>query len=135
MTQYVEIDSLVANEFAVELDGEAVSGVFRVSHLRTYATDENGERIKPPFEIAKMVQRDANNPFNTWLRETLEGDEAPTRTLTILAIDDAVTTRKWTAHHARIAEVRYSTFDTGSSVMVEEIYTIAYDGITDEFTT
>lgn len=133
MTKFVEIDSLVANEFALELDGEAVSGIFRISHLRTFATDENGERIMPPFEVSKMVQRNADNPFNTWLRETLDGN-SPTRTVTILAIDDAVTTRKWTAHNARITEVSYSDFDTGASEMIQEVYTIAYDSITDEFT-
>ena len=130
----IEIDSLVANEFALQIDGEEVSGIFRVSYLRTFATDENGERIMPPFEISKMVQRDANNAFNTWLRETLDG-KSPTRTVTIVAIDDAVTTRKWIAHNARITEVRYSDFDTGASEMIQEIYTIAYDSITDEFTT
>jgi hypothetical protein len=131
-----QIDSLIANEFALELDGTAVSGIFSVSGLRTYATDENGQRVKPPFEIAKMVQRDPDNPFNTWLRETTDArdsEERPTRTVTVVAVDDGVETRRWNVTGAWIKEVRYSDFDSSSFEMIAETFLIAYDDISEEW--
>lgn len=136
MSNAKEVDSLVANEFAFEIDGEAVDGIFRISGLSTYATDDDGNRIMPPFEVSKMVQRDADNVFNTWLRETLEArnsDDKPTRTVTVVAVDDGVETRRWTAQNAMIVGVHYSDFDSGSFEMIAETYRIAYDDITDEF--
>lgn len=128
----VQLDSLIANEFAFEIEGERVQGVFRIGSLYTYATDEAGKRIKPPFEIAKMVQRDANNSFNRWLRETIaarDSDERPTRDITVVAVDDGVETRRWTAKNAWIKAVSYSDFDSSSFEMVAETYLIAYDDI------
>lgn len=132
MNNTVQIDSLIANEFAFEIGGEAVNGVFRVSNLVTYATNEDGERIKPPFEVSKMVQRDGNNTFNQWLRETMtarNGDDKPRRDVTVVAVDDGVETRRWTAKNAWIAKVSYSDFDGGSFEMVAETYVIGYDDI------
>jgi len=132
MNEHVQIDSLIANEFAFEIDGHVVSGVFRISDLHTYATDEDGLRIKPPFEIAKMVQRDGNNVFNQWLRETIDSrdsDVRPRRDVTIVAVDDGVETRRWTAKGAWITEIRYSDFDSSSFEMVAEILVVAYDDI------
>jgi hypothetical protein len=131
-----QIDSLIANEFALELDGTPISGIFSISGLRTYATDENGDRIKPPFEIAKMVQRNAGTPFNSWLRETIEArgsDERPTRTVTVVAVDDGVETRRWQVSGAWIKEVRYSDFDSSSFEMVAETCVIAYEDISEEW--
>jgi hypothetical protein len=130
MNKVVQLDSLIANEFAFEINGEAASGIFRVNNFRSFATDEEGNRVKPPFEVSKMVQRDANNSFNTWLRETTSAfGEKPRRDVTIVAVDDGVETRRWTAKGAWIKEVRYSPFDSGSFEMIEETYVIAYDDI------
>lgn len=131
-----QIDSLIANEFTLELNGTRISGIFSVSGLRTYATDENGDRLKPPFEIAKMVQRNAENPFNSWLRETLEArnsDDRPTRTVTVVAVDDGVETRRWNVTGAWIKEVRYSDFDTSSFEMIAETCVISYEDINEEW--
>lgn len=128
----VQLDSLIANEFAFEIEGEKVQGVFRISNLYSYATDSEGNRTKPPFEVSKMVQRDANNAFNTWLRETMDArdsDERPTRNITVVAVDDGVETRRWTAKNAWIKAVSYSDFDSSSFEMVAETYLIAYDDI------
>ena len=132
MSNTVQVDSLIANEFACEINGETVSGVFRVGNLVTYASDDEGNRIKPPFEIAKMVERDASNSFNSWLRETTDArdsDEKPRRDVTVVAVDDGVETRRWTAKNAWIQSVRYSDFDTGSFEMIAETFVIGYDDI------
>lgn len=133
----VAVDSLVANEFRVDLDGEKLSGVFRVSGLVTFRLDITGgesgmERLRVPVQLTKMVQRDANNKFNKWLRETTStraGSTRPRRTLSIVAVDDGVETRRWTLSGAWISEVAYSAFDSASSEMVEEIVTIHYDSL------
>ena len=123
----VAVDSLVANEFEVEIEGEKLLGVFRVDGLVTFMLDGDGNRVGQPFQLAKMVQRDGNNPFNKWLRETASGKAKPRRELAIVAIDDGVETRRWTVKGAWIRKVSYSSFDTASSEMVEEIITIHYD--------
>jgi phage tail-like protein len=132
----IAVDSLIANEFQVLINDEVMQGVFRVSGLTTFQLDPQGgeatmERQYPPFKLIKMVQRDGNNPFNKWLRETRVTDDRtrPRRTLTIVAIDDGVETRRWTVKGAWIREVTYSDFDTGSSEMIEEIVTVHYDDI------
>lgn len=128
----VTVDSLIANEFAVEINGARVGGVLRVERLITFATDNAGNRIKPTFEIQKMVERDASNAFNTWLRETRANNNPearPRRDLTIVAIDDGIETRRWTAKNAWIQQVHYTAFDSASFEMVAEILTIAYDEI------
>lgn len=132
MSNTVQVDSLIANEFAFEISGEVVSGVFRVGNLATYATDDEGNRIKPPFEVAKMVERDANNSFNSWLRETTDArdsDDKPRRDVTVVAVDDGVETRRWTAKNAWIQSVSYSDFDTASFEMIAETFVIGYDDI------
>lgn len=128
----IAVDSLIANEFAVELNGEEVSGVFRISGLTTYKLDADGQQVVTPFEVHKMVQRDPNTPFNRWLRETREGQSSG-RDLTVLAVDDGVVTRRWTAKAARIQEVSYSDFDSGSFEMIAEILTISYENIVEEW--
>lgn len=132
MSVAVQIDSLIANEFAFEINGEVVTGVFRVSNLTSYATDADGNRVLPPFEVAKMVQRDGNNVFNKWLRETIEArnsDDKPRRDVTVAAIDDGVEIRRWTARKAWIQSVSYSDFDSSSFEMVAETLVIGYEDI------
>ncbi|GAB4319382.1 MAG: hypothetical protein Kow00117_09110 [Phototrophicales bacterium] len=133
MTDQIEIvavDSLVANEFEVQLNGEAITGIFRVDGLTTFKLDQNGERVHEPVTLVKMVQRDGNTAINKWLRETMAyGSDKPRRHLTIVAIDDGVETRRWTLRDAWIQQVCYSAFDTASTEMVEEILTIYYESI------
>jgi len=136
MRTSVNIDSLIANEFAVEINGEALHGVFGVSGLTTYKLDDDGQRIKPAFTVSKMVQRDPSTPFNTWLRETMEArasDDRPRRDLAVIAIDDGVPTRRWTARGAYIKSVSYSDFDEASFEMVQELVEILYDDIEEAF--
>lgn len=130
------VDSLSANEFAVELEGERVAGVFRVSGLISFKLDVRTttslKPIKEPVKIAKMVQRDSNAPFNRWLRDTREAKAdivRPTRALAILALDDGIETRRWTLKRAWISEVSYSDFNTGSGELIEETFTIQWDDI------
>lgn len=136
MSNAVQVDSLIANEFAFEISGEAVSGVFRIGNLTTYATDDEGNRMKPPFEISKMVERDANSPFNSWLRETVaarDSDDKPTRDVTVVAVDDGVETRRWSVKNAWIKSISYSDFDSSSFEMVAETFVIAYNDIEETF--
>ncbi len=124
------IDSLVANEFSLEIDGEEATGIFSVAEFVPFQLDDNGNRVFSPVKIAKMVQRDGNNTFNTWLRETTAaGADKPTRTVSIVAIDDGVETRRWTLNGAWISRVHYSPFDTGSFEMIEEVFTVHYESI------
>lgn len=135
-TQKVMVDSLVSNEFAFEINGERVNGILQISHLVTFRLHEDGTRGMPPFEVAKIVERDAGTAFNRWLRETLDGrheGKKPRRDVTVVAVDDGVVTRRWTARNAWIQEVRYSSFDSTSFEMVAETYVIGYDDIEDEW--
>ena len=131
------VDSLVANEFAVEINGKPVSGIFGVSGLILFQLDSDGKRVKPSFEIIKMVERDASNAFNRWHRDTMQNrnnDSHPTENLSIVAIDDGIETRRWTVLGAYIAGIRYSDYDTASSEMVAETYTIMYSEIEESWT-
>jgi phage tail-like protein len=130
------IDSLIANEFAVEIDGQPVSGVFGVTGLVTFKLDvkttTSMKKLQQPFTITKMVQRDPHNVFNVWIRDTFAaGDDIvrPQRTVTVSAVDDGVPTRRWVVKKAWISEIKYSDFNSGSSEMIEETITIQYDDI------
>lgn len=132
-----QLDSLNGNEFQFEIEGETAPGIFYVANLTTLKFDENGVRVKVPLEVGKMVERDGNNAFNKWLREAIDlrnADAHPTRTIAIVAVDDGVETRRWTLKGAWIQSVTYSTFDTASFEMVQEIYTIQYDDIEETWT-
>lgn len=129
------VDSLSAHEFAVEIEGERASGIFRVSGLTPFKLDVKASMTKlarEPFKLAKMVQRDPANPFNRWLQETARAREdivRPTRQLAIIALDDGVETRRWTVNGAYITEVAYSDFNSASGELVEEVLTILYESI------
>ncbi len=138
------VDSLCANEFAVELDGQPVTGVFKIEGFvpfrlvtapPTTGSNHPGMRLDtPPFRISRMVQRNANLPFNQWIQATIEAvpnsaGALPTKTLTIIAMDDGVAVRRWAVEKATITEVSYSDFDTGSGALVEETCLIQYASI------
>jgi len=53
----------------------------------------------------------------------------PTRTLTIIAQDDGVETRRWAVQEAWISQVSYSDFNTASGEMVEETLLIQYKDV------
>jgi phage tail-like protein len=136
------IDSLSANEFAVQIEGEKIDGIFKVSGLVSFKLDVKTttslKAIKEPFKIIKMVQRDPNNAFNQWLRESVAAQTdivRPKRTLSITAMDEGVETRRWTVKGAWITSVAYSDFDTGSNVLVEETLTIQWDVIEETWPT
>lgn len=129
------VDSLSANEFSVEIDGEPVQGVFRVLGLSAFKLDVKPSLRKlmhDPIKLTKMVQRDPELPINRWLRETSEARDdivRPIRVLEIVAMDDGVESRRWRLKGAWISEVTYSDFDSGSSELVQEILLIQYDDI------
>jgi hypothetical protein len=135
------IDSLSANEFEIQIDGERVEGVFRVQGLIPFKLEVKPsltKLVREPFKLSKMVQRDPNLPFNRWLRETIEATDdivRPHRTLEILAIDDGEETRRWTVKGAWISEISYSDFNSSSSELIEETVMIQYDDITESWRT
>jgi hypothetical protein len=133
----VTIDSLVANEFAFEINGQKVNGVFHIAKLTSFSLDDQGRFAPKPFEVSKLVERDPNNAFNTWLRETLEArhDPAkrPIRDVTIVAVDDGIETRRWTAKNAWIHAIHYSNFDSSSFEMVGETYEIMFEDLEQSF--
>lgn len=122
----IQVDSLSANEFSVEIDGEVATGIFRVVNFMPFNAHADSVRT---VLITKMVQRDANNPFNRWLRETTEGATQPRRTVSIVAIDDEVEMRRWNLKNAWIMSVGYSDFNTSNVELVEEQITIAYESV------
>jgi hypothetical protein len=128
------IDSLSANEFAVEIDGERVEGVFSVTGLIAFKLDVKTTSalkiVKDPFKITKMVHRDPQNVVNRWLRDTVTAKAdivRPKRTVGIIAIDDGEEIRRWTVTGAWISEISYSDFNTGSSALVEETLVIQWE--------
>ncbi len=135
----IHIDSLSANEFEVQLDGEVVKGVFRISGLVPFKLEVKPSMtkiVREPFTLSKMVQRDPEIAFNRWLRETVAATDdlsRPSRTLEILAIDDGEETRRWTIKGAWISEVAYSDFNTASGDLIEETVTIHYDEISERW--
>lgn len=135
------LDSLTANEFAVEIEGQRALGIFSVQGLVTFRLDLEPAQTRLAFEpikITKAVQRDPDLPFNAWVRETLATRDAsvrPRRQLTLLAIDDGVTIRQWLLHGCQINDVRYSDFDSARSDLVSEILTIQFEHVDDLFPT
>src|SRR5690606_12924135 len=135
------IDSLSANEFAVEIEGTRATGIFRVSGLVTFKLDVKPSLtkvVRDPFKIVKMVQRDPNLPFNRWVRETVQATDdivRPLRTLEIIALDDGVETRRWKIKGAWISEISYSDFDSGSSELVQETLVIHYEDVEERWMT
>jgi hypothetical protein len=127
------IDSLSANEFAVEVDGARAAGIFRVSGMTPFKLDVKPSLtkiVREPFKITKIVQRDATLPFNRWVRETLAARDdivRPERTVAVIALDEGVETRRWIFTGAKIIQISYSDFNTGSGELIEETLTIMYE--------
>lgn len=134
-----QIDSLSANEFAVELDGARVTGIFRVTGLIPFKLDVKPtltKRVRDPFKLTKMVQRDPENLFNRWVKDTVAARDdivRPTRQLAVIAIDDGTEIRRWLIKDAWIAEVSYSDFNSGSSELIEETLVIYYEDIEEQW--
>jgi hypothetical protein len=129
------VDSLSANEFAVELEGVTAKGIFRVSGLVTFKLDVKPSLtkvVRDPLKIVKMVQRDPELPFNRWVRESVQAKDdivRPLRTLEVVALDDGVETRRWKIKGAWISEISYSDFDSGSSELIQETLIIQYEDV------
>ncbi len=125
------VDSLSANEFLVEIDGQVADGIFGVSGLCVRYIDlEKQKIVQRPLIITKMVQRDPTKPFNQWTRETLANPTSKiARTLTIIAMDEKVETRRWVFKDAWISCIEFSDFDSSSGVLVEERLTIQHGGV------
>lgn len=129
------VDSLSANEFAVELNGERISGIFAVSGLSSYCLKmEDGKPVGmdyPPIVITKMVQQDPNLPFNQWTRETVaaRGTRLPTRDISIVALDEGVETRRWIYRNCWISSIEFSDFDTALDFLIEERVHIRHGGV------
>ena len=130
------IDSLSANEFRIEIDGDVVDGIFKVTGLTPFKLEVKQtsalKALKDPINIVKMVRRDPNNPVNKWLRETTDKDTdivRPTRTLAVVAVDDGEEIRRWLVKDAWISGVSYSEFNSGLGELVEENLTIQWDSI------
>lgn len=128
------VDSLSANEFNLEIQGEKMPGIFRVSGLVSFKLDVKTtttlKEIKEPITIVKMVQRDPENAFNVWMRETVSARTdilRPKRTVSLVAVDDGVEIRRWIIKGAWISEISYSEFDTGSGELIEETLVIQWD--------
>jgi hypothetical protein len=125
------IDSLSANEFKVEIDGEAANGIFGISGLCTRCVDLTaGRLIHQPLKITKMVQQDAQLPINRWTRETLANPTSKiTREVAIVALDEGVETRRWVFREAWISDISFSDFDKGHETLIEERLTIQHSGV------
>jgi len=118
------VDSLSAHEFRVELDGQAVGGVFAVQGLTSFVLDDE----LPPLTITKMVQHDPAAPFNAWARASRDGSR-PSRDVAVVALDEGMETRRWVYRRAVIQAIEFSDFDSGRSDLVEERITIKADRV------
>ena len=125
------IDSLSANEFRVELDGEVVTGIFSVGGLHIRCMDlAAGQLVNRPVTITKMVQQNPDLPFNRWTRETLTSPTSKvTRKLAIVAMDEGVETRRWVYSEAWISDIAFSDFDMSSQELIAERITIQHNGV------
>jgi hypothetical protein len=139
ITSGVTIDSLSANEFAVELDGERAAGIFKVSGMTPFKLDVKPSLtkiVREPFKISKIVQRDPALPFNVWVRETLAARDdivRPERAVAVIALDEGVETRRWIFTGAKIVQISYSDFNSGSGELIEETLTIMYEDCTESW--
>lgn len=125
------IDSLSANEFQVEIDGEMATGIFGVSGLHIRSVDLTaGRLVHRPLTITKMVQQNPDLAFNRWTRETLANPTTKvTREIAVVAIDDGAEVRRWVYAEAWISDIAFSDFDTGSDTLIEEQLTIQHSGV------
>ena len=125
------VDSLSANEFRVEIDGEVASGIFGVSGLRIRSVDLTaGRLVNQPLTLAKMTQQDPTLPFNRWTRETLANPTGKvTHEIAIVAMDEGVETRRWVFKDAWISDIAFSDFDTSRDELIEEQLTIQHGGV------
>lgn len=129
------LDSLSANEFALEIDGQRAPGILAVQGLVSFKLERSADAarvVREPVRIVKLVQRDPNLPFSRWIQETVASRAdvvRPTRTLAVVALDEGVETRRWTLRGAHISEIGYSHFDTGSSELVQETLTVHFEDL------
>lgn len=129
------VDSLSANEFALEINGERVTGVFSVHGLSSYQLKlEDGRPVGmdfPPLVVTKMVQQDSSLPFNQWTRETVaaRGTKLPTRDISVVALDEGNETRRWVYRNAWISSIAFSDFDSALDFLIEEKVTIQHGGV------
>jgi phage tail-like protein len=125
------IDSLSANEFRVEVNGEVATGIFGVSGLHIRHVDLTaGRLVNQPLTISKMVQQDPALPFNQWTRETLDNPTAKvTRDVAVVAMDEGVETRRWVYKNVWITDIAFSDFDSGDDALIEERLTLQHDGV------
>jgi hypothetical protein len=125
------IDSLSANEFQVEINGETATGIFGVSGLHIRSVDLTaGRLVNQPLTITKMVQQNPDLPFNRWTRETLANPTAKaSREIAVVAMDEGVETRRWVYQDAWISDIAFSDFDKGSDALIEERLTIQHGGV------
>ncbi|MBN1200442.1 MAG: phage tail protein [Anaerolineae bacterium] len=125
------VDSLSANEFRVEINGETAAGIFGVSglHIRCVDLEARG-LVHQPLTISKMVQQNPVLPINQWTRETLANPTGKvTREIAIVAMDEGVETRRWVYKDAWISNIAFSDFDTSSDTLIEERLTIQHGGV------
>lgn len=129
------VDSLSANEFSVSIDGEVITGIFKLSGLAPFKMEMKPAAtrlLRDPVRITKMVQRDPATPVNRWVMETVTAKDdivRPIRTLDISALDDGVEVRRWSLKGAYISELSYSDFDSGSGELVQETLVIQYEDV------
>jgi hypothetical protein len=135
-TNIQTLDSLAANEFSVEVDGQTVPGILRISGFNSFKlevkTTNALKKQQEAFKLVKMVQRDGNNIINHWIRDSVNAGTdivRPTHTLTIKAMDDGVETRCWMVKGAWISQVSYSDFNTSSGELMEETLLIQYEDV------
>ncbi len=130
------IDSLSANEFRVEIEGEVVDGIFKINGLTPFNLEFKQssalKALKDPLKIVKMVRRDPNNVVNRWLRESIASHidiKRVTRTIDVIAVDDGEEIRRWVVKGAWISGVSYSEFNSGSGELVEETLTLQWESV------
>lgn len=125
------IDSLSANEFRVEINGDVATGIFGVSGIHIRSVDLSaGRLVHKPLTITKMVQQDPTLPFNEWTRETLANPtQKVTRDIAVVAMDEGKETRRWVYKEAWISDIEFSDFDTASDELIAEKLLLQHSGV------
>lgn len=131
LTGIQAVDSLSANEFQIEIDGEVATGIFGVSGLHIRSVDLTaGRLVNKPLTIIKMVQQNPDLPFNRWTRDTLANQTTKvTRDIAVVAMDEGTETRRWVYKEAWISDIAFSDFDSGSEILIEERLIIQHNGV------
>lgn len=121
-------NTLQANEFTVEIDGELIDSIVTCEAFTYLQGDAGGGRSS--ISMRKRVEDSPTTAFNRWLIETLAApaaDSRPCRTVVVTALNDGTPIRRWTFAGSKIMSIVQGGFEVDSYEFADEQVTIGYD--------